>query len=203
MNRTIALTAAGVLLAASAGAHAQAVDTRLRMDTGFYVGTGIGHSEARDFCAQLGGACDAKDMTWNIFAGYQLNRHFAIEAGYSDFGDATTSGLIGGRPVAVTATTKAVELVGLGLLPFGERFALYGKLGFFRYDSDGSSTGAVVTSASDKGTELTFGVGAEYNFNPNFATRVEWQRYRGVGSGIAGSDNADISVVRIGGRYTF
>jgi opacity protein-like surface antigen len=203
MNRKAAIVAATVLTAACFGAQAQTPAGGLRMDTGLYLGAGIGRSEARDLCQLTGGACDAKDVTWNIFAGYRLTRHFAVELGYSDFGDATTSGFINGVASRLKTSAKAVELVGLAILPLGDRFSIYGKLGAFRYDADGTATGGLVDSRSDKGTELTYGVGAEYNFNPQFGVRAEFQRYLDVGSGVIGLDKADITAVRAAGRYKF
>ena len=201
MKRTLAITAVCLLAPASWDTHAQT--PTLSTDTGLYLGAGIGRSEARDVCRVVGGACDSKDISWNIFAGYQFNRHAAVELGYSDLGEATTSGFIGGVPSFLSMSTKTLELVGVGILPLGDHFSLYGKLGFFRYDSDGTATGGLVSNASDKGTELTFGVGGEYNFDGRSAVRVEWQRYLGVGSGIIGLDKADISVIRATGRYKF
>ena len=203
MNRIAAMVAAGVLATACWEASAQTPAPALRMDSGFYVGAGIGRSEARDFCRIVGGSCDDKDQAWNVFAGYQINRHFAVELGYSDFGDATTSGFVGGVASRATISAKAAELVGVGLLPFGDHFAIYGKVGIFRYDADGTGTGGLAANASDKGTELTFGLGAQYDFNGRFAVRAEWQRYQQVGSGVGGLDKADIAVVRASGRYKF
>ena len=202
MNRMVALIAGCLLSAASIAAHAQPAGPQLKMDSGFYIGAGVGRSEAREFCS-IGGACDAKDMSWNLFAGYQFNRYFAVEGGYVDFGEATTSGFVGGLPTTVTAKTTAVELLAVGLLPITDNFAAYAKLGFFRYDSDGEATGGIVATSNGKGTELTFGLGAQYGFGRNFAARVEWQRYLDVGSRILGLERADIGVVRLGARYRF
>jgi OOP family OmpA-OmpF porin len=203
MNRITALIAGCLSMLAPAAAHAQAPGVPLQMDSGFYVGAGIGRSEARDFCTNLGGACDAKAMTWNLFAGYKFNRHFGVEAAYSDFGKAKTSGFIGGVASSASAETTAAELVAVGFLPLGDQFSLYAKGGFFRYDSDGSAIGGVVDTSSDKGTELTFGLGAEYSATRSLGLRVEWQRYLGVGSGVLTLPKADISVVRLGARYKF
>ena len=201
MNRTIALLAGCVLVPASLAAQAQSSDPRLRMDTGFYLGAGMGRSEARDFCTTLGGACDDKDMSWNVFAGYQFTRNWAVEVGYNDFGHAKTTGFVGGFATNVRMQTKAAELVAVGLLPLGDHFALYGKAGGFYYESDGTATGGVAASTTDTGWHLTFGLGAQYDFNGRFATRIEWQRYLEISSGLL--DNADISVVRVTGRYKF
>ena len=203
MNRTMALIAGCLLSVTSLGANAQSPAVALQMDSGFYVGAGLGRSEARDFCTIVAGACDAKDMSWNVYAGYQFNRHFALEGGFTNFGQATSSGFSGGVPSKISTDTTAFELVAVGLLPFTDRFSLFGKAGFFRYDSDGTISGGVVAGASDTGTEFTFGLGAEYGFARNLAARLEWQRYLGVGSGLLGLPKADISVLRLGARYKF
>jgi OOP family OmpA-OmpF porin len=203
MNRTITVGAVCLSMLAPAAAHAQASGMPLKMDSGFYAGLGIGRSEARDFCTTIGGACDAKAMSWNLFAGYKLNRYFAVEAAYSDFGKAKTSGFVGGVASSVTSESTAAELVAVGFLPLTDQFSFYAKGGFFRYDSDGSGTGAFAGAASDKGTELTFGLGAEYGFAGGIGLRAEWQRYLSVGSGFLNVPKADIGVVRVGARYRF
>lgn len=205
MNRTMGFLAGFLLSLTSLGAHAQATGVQLSMDSGFYVGGGLGRSETRDLCS-IGGVCDAKDMSWNVFAGYQFNRYLAIEGGYSDFGDAQTSGftVVGGLPITVTIKTTAFELVGVGLLPVSDAFSVYTKIGFFRYESEGSASGAAVGTSSDKGTELTFGLGAQYAFARNLAARLEWQRYFNVESGtFLALPKTDIGVWRLGARYKF
>lgn len=195
---------AGCLLGLAApAAHAQS-DVRLRMDPHFYVGAGIGRSETRDFCAALGGACDAKDMSWNIFAGYQFTRNFAVEVGYNDFGKATSSGFIGGVPGAISSESTALEIVGLAAAPLTDAFSVYLKAGFFRFDTDVVGTGSSAGLAlSDKGSGATFGVGAEYGFTRNLAARFEWQRYLSVTGPLTGAGDGDIGVLRLTTRYKF
>ena len=202
MNLKVAFIAAGLLGLLAPAAHAQS-DMKLRMDSGFYVGAGIGRAEQRGFCSGL--ACDAKDFSWNIFAGYQVNRHFAIELGYADFGKATASGFVppGLTPAAVSTETTALELLGIAAVPLTDSFSLYAKAGFFRYDSEGTGTGGLLASANEKGTEVTFGLGAEYLITRNVGARLEWQRYFSVGSGIFGVDDGDVSVLRLTTRYRF
>lgn len=196
---------AGCLLGLAApAAHAQS-DTRLRMDPHLYIGAGIGRSETRDFCVPLGGACDAKDMSWNIFAGYQITPNFAVEIGYNDFGKATSSGFsIGGAPGAITSESTALEIVGLAGAPLTDTFSIYLKAGLYRFDTDAVGTGSAVGLAvSDDGTGGTFGVGAEYSFTRNLAARLEWQRYLKVTESILGAGDGDIGVLRLTTRYKF
>jgi OOP family OmpA-OmpF porin len=194
--------AAGVLMLACVAAGAAEPDIKLRMDTGFYIGATVGRSEAHDFCT-LGVACDSKDTKASLFLGYSFNRHFAIEAAYVNLGEASDSGLVGGVATTVRTETRLLELVGVGLLPIAESFALYVKAGLFRYDSDGTATGALTAASTDRGTDITVGVGAQYEFARDLAARVEWQRYFDVGSGIAGVPKSDATVLRVGARYKF
>lgn len=202
MKTRMIAAACGLLSSLSLGAHAQAPapEVRLNMDTGIYIGAGGGRSRTGEGCF---GVCDTSDRTWTVFAGYQLNRFFALEAGYSDFGQATTSATLLGVPVTARLDTTAWEFVAVGALPITDRFSVYGKMGVFRYDTDASTTGAAVGTSSAKGTEFTIGGGLQYVFMSNFAGRLEWQRYNDVGTGVPGLEKDFISVWRITGRYKF
>jgi len=88
MKAIIGACVSFLVLTASFGAHAQATGVKLNMDSGLYVGAGLGRSEAREFCLHIGGgACDQKDTSWTAFFGYQVNRHLAFELGYVDLGE--------------------------------------------------------------------------------------------------------------------
>ena len=95
------------------------------------------------------------DTGWKIFGGYQFHRNVAAELGISRLYDK------GGAKV------EALELVAVGILPIADKLSLTGKLGFANVD---------VTPGEDK-TELTFGIGAQYDFTRNLGVRAGWQRY--------------------------
>ena len=201
MKRTSALVAGCLLSAISCGALAQAPGVRLTMDSGFYLGAGFGGSRSVDACG--GGPCDPKDTTWSVFAGYQFNRNLAIETAYSDFGEVQTSATLFGAPITATIRAKAVELVGVGLVPLTDSFSVYAKLGVFHSDADATTAGAVVATSSDKSTGFTLGLGVQYEFQQRFAARFEWQRYNDIGAGVTGADKTDISVWRLAARVKF
>jgi hypothetical protein len=73
---------------------------------------------------------------------------FGVELGYADFGENTASGVISGVAVNGTAEMTAWDLVGVGSIPFGDRFAAYGKLGFYRGDVDVRATASVPGDAA-------------------------------------------------------
>jgi OOP family OmpA-OmpF porin len=95
------------------------------------------------------------DTAWRIAAGYRLSRTFAAEVGYANFGD------FGGGDDATS-----LELVGTAHFPMGNQFSLYGLAGL-----------AMIEVGDEDETELTFGVGAQYDFSRNMGLRLQWQRY--------------------------
>src|SRR5882762_12016655 len=109
-----------VLLAAMLGAAVMAVPAvsmaQARGETGWYLGGGIGQSQAKDGCTGVGGpgvSCDDKDTAYKIFGGYQVNRNFAAELGYSELGKVKASA----PGVNVEFKSTAWDLVGVGAFP--------------------------------------------------------------------------------------
>ncbi len=171
-----------------------------QQDAGFYAGGAVGQTKAKDACTDLTdlapfvGSCDDKDTAWKIFGGYQFNRYIGAEIGYVDLGKVTANGTILGVPVSANIKAKGFEALAVGTLPINEQFAAYGKAGFFRWDVDASAVvGGVAVAASEKGTDLTYGIGLKYNFTKNLAVRVEYQRYKDLGDeNTTGKSNVDV-----------
>ena len=151
-----------------------AAQYQLNEEPGFYVGGSLGWNSD-------------DETAWRLLGGYQLNRNFAVELGYHDLGQHN----IRGAPLDTTAW----EVVGLGGLPLGERFAAYGKLGAYRSDSRGGGF-------DERQNDLTFGAGVEYALSRNLSARGEWQRYRDIGGG-ASPGVADLDVYSLGVMYRF
>jgi OmpA-OmpF porin, OOP family len=167
-------------------------------DRGIYAGASIGQATAKDACVNLVGtgiSCDDNDTSWKIFGGYQFTRNFAAELGYADFGEATAS--FGSLRETIEAT--AFEIVGVGMFPVVDRLSVFGKLGFYRGEVDDTSNFGF--SASESNTDLTFGLGARYDFTRNLAVRAEWQRYTDLGGPSIGE--SDIDVISIGVLWKF
>jgi OOP family OmpA-OmpF porin len=125
------------------------------------------------------------DMSYKILGGYQINKHFAAELGYINFGKTSANG--------VEFKGTAWEAVGVGILPIGDKFGVYGKAGLFWGDATSNGT-------KDDSVEFTYGVGVSFDFTPQFAIRGEWQKYTDVGGGSSGSD---VDVLSVGVVYRF
>ena len=71
-------------------------------DSGGYLGGAFGQSTLNDGCndlssvfASLGGtstSCDDKDTGWKLFGGYRVNRNFAVEGSYINWGEISGAG---------------------------------------------------------------------------------------------------------------
>jgi len=197
-NKVLAAGLFGAALAVSApAAFAQA---KSAADTGWYVGGSIGQSKT-DCESAPGFSCDDKDTAYKIFGGYQINRNFGAELGYTDLGKVTASG--GGLSVESKAT--AWDLVGVGAFPLSNQFSIYGKLGFYSGEVKVSSN---VAGGSGKKTttDLTYGAGVQYNFMRNLGARLEWQRYASAkqpDTTVTAEDKSDIDVLSLGIVYKF
>ena len=150
-----------------------------------YAGLAIGQSKFTDACNGIPG-CDDKDTAWGLFAGYRLHRNFAAEIGYHDLGSASA----GGSHFDATAW----ELVGLGIWPINDQFSVYGKLGLFR--GEAKSAGL-----SESNTDLTYGIGGQFDATQNIGLRVEWQRYPSLGGGAL--VKSDVDVLRLAALWRF
>ncbi len=169
-----------VLLAAMLGATVMAAPAasiaQARGETGWYLGGGIGQSKAKDGCTTLGVpgfSCDDKDSAYKVFGGYQVNRNFAAELGYSDLGKVKASGPSGS---SADIKSNAWDFTAIGAFPLANQFSIFGRLGFYRGEG---KLGGVVSGKKDT-TDVTYGGGLQYDFSRNLGVRGEWQRYSKV-----------------------
>jgi opacity protein-like surface antigen len=192
MKRTIS---ALVLAALAAPAYAQRADEEPRAPSWtdpLYLGLGVGQAQWRPGCPAGVASCDDTNTSLGVFAGYQINRIFAAEAGYTNLGKVTFGG--------ASIKGDAWEASGLAMLPAGhpfpERLHLYARLGVYRANLKGNAG-----TGKETNSELTYGGGAQYEITPKIVARAEWQRYRS-----AGGDNlprSDIDVLRLGALWRF
>ena len=95
------------------------------------------------------------DIGFKFLGGYQFNRYVAAELGYGLLYDKSD------------VEVKTLEAVAVGMFPIANQFSIIGKLGLANID---------VNPGDDK-TELTWGLGVQYDFSRNLGVRALWQRY--------------------------
>jgi OOP family OmpA-OmpF porin len=153
---------------------------------GFYVGGSVGQSDFNDGNVVpdliTSGTVDGKDTGFKIFGGYQFNPYFGLELAIVDLGEASYSGTFGGVPVVGgTVDAWGFNFSAVGTLPLGAGFALFGKVGLFVYEAEANDvTGGLPFTGTSDDTNVSFGVGASYDFTRNFRIQVEWERFEAV-----------------------
>lgn len=114
-----------------------------------------------------------EDTAFKLIGGYQFHRNIAAEIGYGMLVDK------GGLEVT------SLEVVAVGIFPVMDRLSVIGKLGFANVD---------FTPGGDS-TDLTYGVGLQYDITRNLGARAQWQRYD--------SDPREVDLLSIGIVYRF
>ena len=139
-------------------------------ETGFYIGGGLGISslDARDFDPDYAHLrFEDEDFGAKIFAGYRPFKYFAVEAGYTDFGnDKVWEG--GNAQFYEEADIHVTMWSGyaVGLIPLSGKVDLFGKLGYASWDVDNRVNSRGETEdRSTSGSDLAFGAGVNFRFN--------------------------------------
>ncbi len=158
---------------------------------------------------------DDSDTAFGLAGGYQVNRNFAAELAYVDLGDisySATGTVTDGvntfdAGLGVDQSTSGPVFSLLGIVPVGERFSVFGRVGvaLMSVDADLSVSldgEAVTDSASTDRSNLMYGIGGEFGFNERFGVRLGWDRYANVGSDDQAGE-VDIDVISLGLRYNF
>lgn len=194
------LVVAVASLTAVAGARAQSSMSGMS-GSGFsmyspgssYVGFNVGKS---DFSLGNGLGVfpsDQKDTVYNIYGGSYFNPNFGLELGYTDFGKARRGG----------GDTKAMgfNLSLVGKYPLTNSFNLLGKVGTTYGRTEVSSApGSGITNGKETGFGLSYGIGAEYAFNPQLSAVLQYDSHN---LKFAGSGSNRIGATTVGLRYRF
>ena len=140
---------------------------------GGYIGFGLGSADIKEI--------DETDTAYKLVAGWTANQNLGVEVAFIDLGT-YQSGL---------ADAYGVVFDVVGYLPLGNNFNILGKLGMFAWTVD-----VDMINASDDGTDLTYGLGVQYDFTNRLFLRGEWEEYFDV-------SGSDISLLSAGISYTF
>jgi len=149
---------------------------------GWYVGGGFGGSDDKG----LG----EDDTGFKVLGGYRASKYLALEGAFVFLGEF-------GPANAFSKGGLSLEFV--GILPIGQRFELFGKLGIFSWQITadvctpvGSGFVCVEDATVDDGTDATYGVGFQTHFKRKWSGRLEWQRFTDVGT-----DDVDLLSVNV------
>jgi opacity protein-like surface antigen len=135
---------------------------------------------------------DSGATSGKIQLGYNLGKTFALEGGYNylgkvNFTSTTNLGVISG--------SKEAQLVNLDLvakLPLNEQFSILGRVGGYYWKTQSDMPNAVAggtSSIDDNGFDFKVGAGVQYDFNPKWAMRGEFERFNGIGKNTSSGDS--------------
>ena len=198
MSRYAKLLAAAALAFAAQTAHAQ----------GWYAGVDIGATRTNaDFSEIIFGAVSdqssATGFGFRVRGGYQLGRHFAVEAGYTNFGnsDFTFSG-------STTHTSSdAFHGALVGIIPIGDKWVLDGKFGIIKMTVSTRQSGNGSTNESERNGGVMFCIGAGYHIDDHWDLRIDWSGFQQVdfgltlGGGLGAFSYGDSALASVGAEY--
>ncbi|MDO8312584.1 MAG: outer membrane beta-barrel protein [Sideroxyarcus sp.] len=166
-----------------------------------YISISAGKSSSPGTCASSsapGATCSEKGNVYRLGYGYHFTPNWGMEISYGDFGQAKEEGVYalpppgvpGGGPVPYVWTWDAIgwEVAATGTLHFGNSLSLIGKLGFLRANvgqeyiintTTNEVWHAVLHEASNN---ISSSVGAQYDFNEDFALRIQHDRFGKLGN---------------------
>lgn len=153
-------------------------------DTGIYIGIEGGYEmtnwknvDGDVWGADTSSASRDNGLVGRGFIGYDINKYFAIEGGFTQFNTRRTIIRIGGFDWFYVRT-QAIDLEAKIKAPITDEFSLYGKLGA-DYLMSNVKTNTGVNLSSRNNFNVLFGAGADYAVTPNIIINAEWLRYNG------------------------
>lgn len=122
-----------------------------------------------------------------LYAGYDFNRYFAVEAGYTRFSntnikindvetDLLTGKVINATGISGHYETQAVDAVGKVHAPIADGFGVYAKAGVDYLDTKVSIAGG---KGSENNVGLVYGLGTDYQISPHLVADVSFTRLNG------------------------
>ena len=152
----------------------------------WYIGVGGGKTTFRDVCGTAemvspGNTCDDEANGFKAFVGYDFSKWYGLELAVADVGEAELIAPAT-NPGTLKINSRLASLWGTLNVPFGNRFALLGKVGLTYYKVDYDRTGSFTAlNSGDDGLEPSIGAGFTVNFTNNFALRAEWENFNDAG----------------------
>lgn len=158
---------------------------------GGYVGAGVVATK------QAAGGGDYK-ASGKLFGGFEVDKTWGIEAGYTDFRSQTYSN---GSAASGNTTTDghAFYVAGKGTMALNDQVSLFGKLGVADVKTEAKVTGVTVpTSFSQSKTGAYAALGVQYNLSKQVALTAEYERY-----GKSRSIGTKPDAFTVAARYSF
>jgi len=155
-----------------------------------------------DFNDNLSNATDfdasSDNVGGGVFGGYQINPWLAVEGGYDYLGNMQVEGNNG--VAGAKMGSQGLQLSMKASYSFNENWDIYGRAGAMAYRAETQQDG---NTNFETGVRPLAAVGTEYEFNDNWAGRLEYQWVSNVGNSNQIGITSDVSTVTAGVVYRF
>lgn len=194
-NTIFALIASATALGGVSAVHAAEV--------GPYAGAAVVASEHKYNLSNDTSTGDRNSDEWSgkVFGGYQLDKTFAVEGGYTNFGSSSYNYSVGTANGRIDSRSHSLYVAGKASYPVNDQFSLNGKLGLAYNKNTVHGTGLAASYAvGDKDrTGLYASVGGEYAINQKVSLSLDYEHY-GKNDIEQGRKKGAVS---LGARYNF
>jgi OOP family OmpA-OmpF porin len=159
----------------------------------------------------LSSSSQDSDIGYQAVFGFRFIRYFAAEIGLAQFGTLSSTAKAemdfgeGFVPASVSLTFKAGGPIfsAVGILPIGDKFELFGRLGYLFTSSEREFTARIDGESggfgSSKGDsqDPVYGVGFAWHINQVYSIRGEYQKLDSLGD-PSRSGEEDLTVMGLG-----
>lgn len=151
-------------------------------NTGWYLGFNMGSADVK--------LIDESDLGYKFYGGYML-QNFGFELAFVGLGDGYT---------VDNVDIYGMSMQFIGRLPLGTSVSLLGKVGLFWWTVSNCYYGYYYYDCYggvyDDGSDLTYGVGMQFDLSRNLSLRAEYEEFVDV-------SRSDVSLLSLGVIFRF
>ena len=176
---------------------------------GWYAGIAGGSTNVDTGITAVNGATlDETGTGTSVFIGKEVNETLSVEGFYTDLGEASISGDNGDTftlqgtayqftsTASITISAKTMGIAGKAGFDMGDNFRGYVKGGFHSWDAEAKiAAGTASASTKTDGTDIVWGVGAEYMMGEKTALLLGYDNYK--------LDDESVTFLHAGIRFKF
>jgi OOP family OmpA-OmpF porin len=127
----------------------------------------------------------AQDNSVSLFGGYKTAQNFSLQLEYQNDLSFGIDDMFAGSSLWFPETeaqnfeSNGLFLSGISSYPINDNGALYMKGGLFNWEVDSNyDESSSSYLGQSRGTDLFYGLGANYDLNARFGVSAEWERYQ-------------------------
>jgi OOP family OmpA-OmpF porin len=167
MKKLIVALVANVVVLGAAQAQVGSADMTNTYNPRPYVGVAVNAAKNQ--------SSDDWKASPKVFAGYDINQNWGVEAGYTHFSKEDFNAFNGTAMTSAQVRGSSSYVAAKYTMPINDRFSAYGKLGASYNDRKVSMTG--LGDYHDRDTSAYGALGVQYAINQNVSVVGEYERY--------------------------